>query len=74
MFHAAVEETMSWFGHHQGVTKRCRLLWRLIAPLYMRPNARVGVAQPMSPAVHKEPKYTLEISLHGHINYIDMSI
>jgi hypothetical protein len=52
----------------RGVTKRRRLSWLTnTAPSYMSPNAgdgrRRGVAgsQPMSTAVHMEPKKTLEI-------------
>jgi hypothetical protein len=47
-------------GYSRGVTKRCRLyLGRPIAPSYMSPNGGgggVAWSQPMSTAVHIEPK------------------
>jgi hypothetical protein len=53
------------FATGRGVTKRCRLSWLTNSALvYHEPKCGgVGVvgSQPMSTAVHMEPKFTLEI-------------
>ncbi len=44
---------------HQGVTKRCRLSWLTNSALVYEPKCggeRVAGSQPMSTAVHMEPK------------------
>ncbi len=53
----------------QGVTKRCRLSWLTNSALVYEPKCGgggggVAGSQPMSTAVHMEPKNFLEISLH----------
>ncbi len=61
--HAQHNLTIIYFIRlQQGITKWCRLSWLTNSALsYKSPNAG---SQPMSTAVHKEPKVTLEIQLH----------
>ncbi len=69
-----------------GVTKRCRLYWltNTVAPSYMSPNAGgggVAGSQPMSTAVHMEPKLTSDdlrtypgVSLKEAASILDRSL